>query len=125
MVNGELSEENDGNGHHSPRGVANRRLKLQVVATQRRVGGILWVGSTEEEVDGWWCLSVNRGGSREQRAERVGCCEGGGGEKGKTSVRRALYSHARRWTLAARRRKWQVGNGGSTMVWMPSFGQWD
>jgi hypothetical protein len=61
-VDGELREEDDGDGLHSPGGVADRRLGLLVVATRMRVGGVLRVGSMEEEVDGRWCLLAKRGG---------------------------------------------------------------
>jgi hypothetical protein len=66
MDDGELHEEDDGGGLHSPGGVAYRWLGLQVVATRRRVGEALLVGSTVEEMDGWWRSLTNRGGGKEQ-----------------------------------------------------------
>jgi hypothetical protein len=59
------------------------------------VAEALQVGSTEDEVDGWWRSLVNRRGGREWRAERAGWRECGGGGKGKTSARRVPFIAAR------------------------------
>jgi hypothetical protein len=49
VVDGELTKEVGGRGKHLPRGVVDRRLRLQVVTTRRRVGEVFQGSSTEEE----------------------------------------------------------------------------
>jgi hypothetical protein len=97
MDDGELHEEDDGGGLHSPGGVAYRWLGLQVVATRRRVGEALLVGSTVEEMDGWWRSLTNRGGGKEQSDNECGAevVEAKGGNLSPTC---AFYSRASRWT---------------------------
>jgi hypothetical protein len=106
-VDSELCEEDNGGREHLPRGIVDRRR-----ATRRRVGRVLRVDSMEEEVDGWWHSSVNRGGGKERRAERAGWREGGAGGKRKTSARRAPFIAGRgvgQWRRGG-------GNGGWEMA---------
>jgi hypothetical protein len=73
-------------GKHSPRGVIDRWLGLQVVATRRTVGQVPRIGSMEEE--GSWAVVLVGEPRRRQRVEQgAEWREGGGGERGKSVAR--------------------------------------